>query len=195
MNKKTIISVMVVAMLVTVSLYFVGGTYARYTDKLTGTATANIAKWAVKVGGQDASTSKTLNLSFTTDKSEFVTDGKIAPGSSISAEVVLDLTGTEVAVDVLGKIETDSLADIIGTSEFTTKITVDGNDLQETAQSAPTIALGAISNEHKVKITITWDNQDDVQSVSDTALGRSEETTSLELPVTLTVQQHIAKTV
>ena len=47
MQKRTVISVIVVAMLLVISLYFVGGTYTRYVSEYTGTAKTQVAKWNV----------------------------------------------------------------------------------------------------------------------------------------------------
>ncbi len=191
MNKKSVISVMVVAMLLTVSLYFVGGTYARYIDKFEGTASAKIAKWSVKLNeseSKDASTVLT-GLEWILDPNQYVAEGVIAPDSSMSAEVKLDLAGTQVAVDVFGSVNTEGLTDIIGTSNITVKMTVDGKDVNAAAQTEPTIAVGAIEGSHTVKITVSWEN-DEAQNANDTNLGKT--VTKLDLPVSLTVQQHIA---
>ncbi len=190
MNKKTVVSVMAVAMLFAVSLFFVGGTYARYTGTFEGKTQADIAKWAIKVGGQE---SETFTPSFTYVENQYVADNKLAPNRSMTADIDIDLTGTEVAVDVLAKIDLSQLTAKIGDSQITATATIGGQDatsgdglLIELPEKA---AFTSENGKKTLKITITWDNQEDAQNASDTNIGKTIE--NLQIPVTLTVQQHI----
>lgn len=62
-----------------VSTCLMGGTLAKYTTTVTGTATATVAKWSFKANGETATIA---NLSLTPTKYNNVTDNKIAPGTS-----------------------------------------------------------------------------------------------------------------
>ena len=191
MNKKNVISVVVVAMLFAVSLFYIGGTYARYSDEFSGNATGDIAKWQIKAGGSE---STTLTPSFTYVTNQYVADNKLAPNRSMEAEIEIDLTGTEVAVDVLAEIDTSEIESQIGTSKITAKATIDGEDITKGTGKLISLvnnsAFTADNGKKTLKITITWDN-DDQQNVSDTNIGETVE--NLEIPVTLKVQQHIAE--
>lgn len=189
-----LVLVLFVSIIGTSAAFFLAEVSSSSKSTITATTPAQVAKWSVKVNGEDISASKELTLDYKTENNEFVADGKIAPDSTIYAEVELDLTGTEVAVDILGKVDTQVLASQIGSSKFITKLTLDNNIvLQEEAQDTPTLALDAVPGIHKVKITITWDNSDDQNSDSDTLLGKSKNLI-ISLPTTLTIQQHINAT-
>lgn len=201
MTKKNVFSVIAVAMLFAVSLYFVGGTYARYAGEYTGSATGQIASWAVKVNGD---TSKTLNLTFTADDSTDVVEGKIAPGHSISSEVELDLNGTEVSVEALAEITETNLKSVFGDAAdkvtVSTEMTKDGSKVEEVGKDNYTkIALPegrqAFGDGDKVtvKITITWSHDGEEQNVNDTTVGeKTGEALQFTVPVTLNVRQYIA---
>lgn len=208
MNKRTVISIIVVAMLLVVSLYFISGTYARYAGKFTGTGTVDIAKWQVKLNGGEAD-SFDLTLS-TDDEKTDVVKGKIAPGHGASGTAEISLEGTEVAVDLKAEIDTEAIADALETAGFTsnsdnikTEITVtkaqDAGEFQITGGAegaAYTIALptggGAFGANDKVtaKITVTWDNDDDSEISADTTVGKQAQQ-GVEIPVKLYVYQHI----
>ena len=49
MKKSTIVTVIAILMVITVCLYFISGTYARYADSRSGNATTSVAKWAVSI--------------------------------------------------------------------------------------------------------------------------------------------------
>ena len=135
MDKRTVKLVMIVAMLLVVCLYFVGGTYARYASEFSGDATVSVAKWAVKVDGEE---SETLNINFKVQDNKFVVADKIAPSVTAKAEAEVDLEGTEVAVDLI--VETgddfDSKIEALGlhTDEVVFGVTLaDGSSLSGTS--------------------------------------------------------------
>ncbi len=194
MNKKNVISVVVVAMLFAVSLFYIGGTYARYSDEFSGNATGNIAKWQVKVGGSD-----TLTLSFTPETEiETVVDGKMAPGRKLKADVELDLEGTEVAVDIEASLEEakEAITTAFGASADKVKVTTTVSEGGVTnADGTTTIALkdgAAFSSSDKVTISIVleWEN-DDENNADDTSVGEGASLT-YDIPIKLTAQQHLS---
>lgn len=74
-----------------------GYTYARYMSQEKGIGKADIANWSFQIVKNGEST-KTVSLRNTVDKSTLV-NGRIAPGTSGSFEIILDATGAEVGVD------------------------------------------------------------------------------------------------
>lgn len=183
--KRSVFAVIILALLVAL----IGGTYARYSSQFKGNTTADIAKWSVKVNKQ---AEQTFTPSFTYVENNFVADNKLAPERSMSADIEIDLTGTEVAVDAIVKIDTTQLAEKIGTSKITATALIDGEDAtQESGKLIELPSKSAFTEENgkkTVKMTITWKNED-AQNVSDTKIGTSEE--NLSIPVTITLQQHI----
>lgn len=208
MNKKSVISVMVVAMLLTVSLYFVGGTYARYATEFTGEASLQVAKWDVKIKGQEDDSTKELTLNFKVNENENVVEGKIAPDVTATATAEIDLKGTEVAVDVkladTLKTAIAGAAEELGIEAEDLAITVDvklegdGNTDKVTATTPsemykialPDKTSGFTAGNSVVTITVTaaWTNNDG-HNEKDTAAGKTAGT--LSVPVNVTVQQHI----
>ncbi len=204
MKKKNIIAVMVVAMLLTVSLYFVGGTYARYATSFNGTAEAEIAKWAVALNKGGNASSFTTELKFTENAN--VVTGKIAPGVTASTEVEIKLQGTEVAVEIKADDVTEvvknalSAIDIqdINDHDITVTASVDGGTLEVSGDgvSAPMVislpddgaqGFGADAIV-KVKLEVKWANND-LHNVDHTKIG--EKGGTLSIPIKFTAQQHI----
>ena len=95
-NKLTKIAIfaLIVAIIATI---LVSGTYARYTTRLTGTDTVEIAKWAWNISGEDISnttTTYTLDLFNTIDSSngsaeQHTASGKIAPGTQGRFDILI----------------------------------------------------------------------------------------------------------
>lgn len=70
MKKLSVVGVL--AMLVTVSLYSVSGTYAKYTSKIDFTDEARVAKWELLLDGNKVTTTQNINLF----KDSYSVDGK-----------------------------------------------------------------------------------------------------------------------
>ena len=197
MKKKTVISVMVVVMLFAVSLFFVGGTYARYATDFSGNAEGDIAAWKVKIGE-----SETLTLNFTPEtETGTVVGSKIAPGRKLKADVELNLEGTEVAVDVEASLEQakQAITTAFGLSADKVSISTSMSEGGTTnGDGSTTIALkdGAAfgaDDKYTLTITIEWTN-DDSNNSDDTSVGKGE-SLNYSLPVTLKAQQHLSSDV
>ncbi len=196
MNKKQVKTLIVTLLVVIVALYFIASTYARYTTSLDGKAQATVAKWAVKL--KDGSTTLTngFTLHFTVNENEFVVDNRIAPSTSATAKVQIDLTGTEVATDLSATITQanlnsffgDSASDVVVTTSF-----VKDSTANFTVSNAGLVSLPnqttALSGSVEMTITLTWTNNE-AHNTSDTALGAAGGT--FDLPVTVSASQHIA---
>lgn len=76
---------------------FAGYTFAKYTNTITGHGETEIAKWNFKVN-EATEEFETIKLADTYDQTTLI-DGKIAPGTSGSFDLVIDATGAEVGVD------------------------------------------------------------------------------------------------
>ena len=198
MNKKTVKTLMLVLILIAIAVYFITGTYARYATKFTGNATAQVAKWAVKLSNDDEGTKTTIeNLTFKVADNTNVVKDKIAPGTIAVAEVEIDLTGTEVAVDISAEILKNDLEDVFGESSKNVTLTADIDGTTESSGSTVTKkidlpnnkAFDASNGKKKLKLILYWDNKHDTSNDSDTNAGKNAK--ELKIPVTLTVQQHI----
>lgn len=193
MKKSSITAIIVLLMVLTVCLYFISGTYARYADEYSGTAKVDVAKWAVSVTDGTEALTNNFTLPFTVETNANVVEGKIAPGSTAKATIELDLTGTEVAVDFGATIDEDELATVFGDSaedvNLTTSITGAATSGATTTINLPSgQAFDASNGKVKIELTLEWTNNDS-NNLSDTKIGNAGET--LHIPVDITVQQHI----
>ena len=204
MNKKTVKSMMIVLMLLVVALYFIAGTYARYTSTASGTAEVQVAKWAVKINDDDATTeSATFDLEFTEVANNNVVNGKIAPASQLYAEFKIDPTGSEVAMDysfTLGTITASAGQEVPETLKVSKVVPVNGG-VEGTALTATdgaykgtielaseTAALSA-NEAVTVRVYVEWDNANDANNTTDTKIGIAAPT--LTMKVNATASQHI----
>lgn len=188
--KKWTLMALVMFLLVAV----IAGTYARYSNE--GKANGNIqgAKWAVTIkSGNTELNSTTRDITFEVKDNANVVPGKIAPGVTAVAEVELDLTGTEVAVDFDAVIDKNDLNSFGASSDkLSLTVEVDGNTYTSgTSQTINLVNNSAFTEENgkkKVTLTLTWENDDD-NNANDTTTGIAAP--NLTIPVTLTAQQHI----
>ena len=113
------------------------------------------------------------------------------------ADIDVDFTGTEVATDIKATLGTTS--NVPDGAVLT--MTVAGNDYDYTvAGNKATFALPnngeKFTSENGVKrvtLTLTWENSDTAARIaSDTAAGEAAKT--VEVPITITAQQHITTT-
>lgn len=104
-KKKKFISVILIILAIILS--FVGGqTYSKYVTEVRGDGTAQIATWDFKVNGQKEQV-QTISLGSTYDESTLV-NGKIAPGTKGSFQIIVDATGSDVGIDYKIKFSNES---------------------------------------------------------------------------------------
>ena len=171
--KKGNVKFLVLALLLLAVASF--STYAIYKSSGTGTASADVARWTVKVNTADIVTTDTFTFSaadIVWDSNEYVAEGKIAPGSTGSLRVVIDTSTTDVAVDYAVAIDTTSITN--------PNITIGSITPSTIAASATTTTLN---------IPVTWTATDTPSAnTADLASAGS----SISIPVTVTLTQHVA---
>ena len=201
-NNKNIKLSIIVALLFVFALYFIGNTYARYSGDYNGTSSLSIAEWAVKLDGKSGEEAKNFTLGFEIENnSEYVVNNKLAPAGKAVAGVNVGLEGTEVAVDVIVETGDDFESKLteLGLSEEEVKFSVKQSSSSLTAEGTGSsedpfvikLQQGAQFGQEdvfKVEITVQWDNQEKNNS-TDTQAGEKHQT--LNLPVKVTVRQHI----
>lgn len=196
MKKSTITTVIALLIILTVCLYFISGTYARYADSRSGNAQVSVAKWEVSITDGESPLNNQFKLPFTVQENANVVSGKIAPGTTATATIDLDLTGTEVAVDFEATISEENLSTVFGESADDVKVTTavtgatSGGTSGVTTIQLPGDGQAFTQGNGKIEITITltWTNNDE-HNTSDTTVGKAGST--LDIPVTLTLKQHI----
>ena len=191
MNKKHLGLLVALLLFVGVGVY----TYARYQTELNGEGTADVAKWAVVVKQNGSAVSEDFDLAFTVLDNAYVADGKVAPGSEATAQLVLDLTGTEVAVDYSVKLDTANVPE--GMSFSSVKATVGSTVTTLTADAngvySGELTLAQVASDKLVTVdfVVTWEN-DDAKNAEHTAIGEAD--AAIVIPVEVTVKQHINTT-
>ena len=179
-NRSIKIAVLVLALALITSC-FVGTTFAKYTSTATGTASVEIAKWAVKVGGTNLATYTndvpfnlfdTINDTKDSNDEEDVRDDMIAPGTkgafSFTVENDSDVVATiSVAISktsgpdvpiawTLGGVACTNLDDL------NTKIAAALADAGEIDADAVTLEIGW---------SWAYEIAENASDVSDTAIG------------------------
>lgn len=96
MNKFLKIGIVGVTLAGIVAGVFINNTFSKYINKVSGDGETEIAKWSFKVN-QETEEFATIKLADTYDKTTLL-NGKIAPGTKGSFDLVIDATDSEVGV-------------------------------------------------------------------------------------------------
>lgn len=184
-----IVAILAVTMMFT--LCFVGGTFAKYTSSSTGTDSATVAQWDIKVNSVNIATTDT----FTFDLFKTITDSDLS-----SAETDMDpVDGTIIAPGTSGKfdivIKNDSQVNatyaidysVTNTNSIPVQFSVDGTtwktDINELDVTGVAIDMGATTT-----VTVQWKWIFDGDDVIDTNLG-SAATATLKVDAKVTATQ------
>lgn len=201
-NKKYL---MLLLILILIGALVVPYTFARYANLFGGNASIEIAKWAVALKKGEEAVSETFDLELSSDASDYVVENKIAPDSTASNTIQLDLDGTEVAVTLKVKVDETKLQEnleklLVHTDEFTTTITVtkqgDATEVTDNHDGTYTIklpnnqAFDSTNGKYNIKVSVTWVNNEQNNSVDTNAA--KQESAILTVPVNVTVEQLIA---
>lgn len=195
-----------IALVLVLLVYIIGSTYARYTNTTTSTGKVTVAKWAVTINDDDMPTTATQDVTFVLDDNEYVSDGVIAPARSGHFDIVLDPTGSQVAIDYKIKCATTALTtatngitdpaskiSVTGAKYWIGEVTGDGTTATLTGDGVKIFEQLSDVEAGKavtLRITVEWDNDSDNQNTHDTANGIAAD--EITIPVTVTAQQHIA---
>ena len=194
-NKKNKLLIGLIALLLVVGVGV--ATYARYISTYEGNDTVDVADWKVTLKQGDQAVSNNFELAFTLDNTQSnAKEGTIAPGSVLTSELTLDLTGTEVATDYeINLSEVTGIPDgMTITSVKATVGTAEAQTLTETSTGSGiyqgSLTLEQVTNTPTVEFEIiaTWTN-DEANNTNDTSFGTSTDT--ITIPVTVTAKQHI----
>jgi len=203
---KKRISVIIMLMLLAICLYLISGTYARYTWKGEATGDVTIAKWQVGLGENQTTTA---DVHLTIKENTDVVEGKIAPSSTATGNLVINPNGSETSIDYKLDID-DSALEAMDINLKVSAIKADGVALtaNEDGVYTGTISLKnkstALTKDDSVEITfeVTWEDDgvnydsltvgaDGYGTNKDTSAGKSV-TDGLTIPVTVSMQQHIS---
>ena len=176
-HKKSLI-LLVLLLLITVSLLYIGLTYSKYTADVSGEGATTVAQWSF----EDDNDSMTMDISF--DESYHASTlvaNKIAPGTSGAFSIALNNANSEVGVDFT--LEFGNASNIpqnlvfYRDSSFTTELDITQDTI--TGQLAAEDAVGVTVN-----IYWKWEYETLNGDDEDTADGLAAAT--LSIPVTIT---------
>jgi len=147
-KKKTIIGLSITLI---VLLAFIGGNVlAKYQSQLSGSGIANVAKWSFKVNG-NGSTIQTIAINKNYNKDTLI-NGRIAPGTEGTFDIILNAKGSEVAIDYN--------VEFMNEQNKPANLKFRYNDQEfNTLQDLAEVLTGRINAEESNKIkflTITW---------------------------------------
>lgn len=199
--KSKIILLIIIATLIAI----ISGTYSRYTSTGTLNGKATMAKWSIKLKGDEAEASNISSASATVEttaqtvegvSNANVSAGKIAPGQTLVATVEVDPSGSEVAIDYnleLNSISTEGFNSTSNIAISRVTGTVDGGTETNAALLGGKYvffeSLEDVLANKKVtfKTYINWANGD---NVADTENGMSVD--EIVVPIGITAKQHLA---
>ncbi|MBC8571217.1 hypothetical protein [Zongyangia hominis] len=171
-----------------VTTCLLSGTLARYTTEITGTGTANVAKWAIALnqGGTAQTTDYTFNLKDTKETNALVNDGTIAPGDKGKIDIEIDGTGSEVAYQYSIALNTDNFTETAGNIKFYSdaSFTTAWTDVAD-----QTVALASVGTPVSKSIYWRWEGGE-TNNANDTTAGKAA--ADLTFTITLTAEQQLA---
>ncbi len=203
-NKSTTRKIAIITlMLLVVCLYFVAGTYAKYTWKGTATGNVAVAKWKVGLGTEQTATT---NVTFTVKDNANVATGKIAPGCTATGTIDINPAGSEVSVDYKFKIDITKLPQ--GINMKVSSVKVGNTTITRGADGyySGTIELAGkealtVDDAETVTIEVYWeDDKTTLNSVNDDGYGQNSDTQEgikedtqreITIPVTVLMEQHV----
>ena len=193
-RKRSSMMVRLVAVLAVTMMFtmcFVGGTFAKYTSSATGTDSATVAKWDIKVGGTNIATNDTFTFDLfktikdsngTADETDMSpVDGTIiAPGTRGSFDIVIKNDSQVNATYAIDYTVTNTGNIPV---EFSTNGTDWKTDINELDVTNVAIGLGTDTT-----VTVQWRWVFDGNDTTDTALG-SAATATLTVAAAVTATQ------
>ena len=209
-DRITRFAILVLA-LTMITLMIVSGTFAKYTSSATGSDSATVAKWSIKVGSGDgieiAGSSSTVSFDlFSTIKdedggSEADVAGK-ASGTAVgstSATAKIIAPGTSGSFDIIVKNESEvnatySIAFESNNTSIPIEFSTDGTTWKSTLSEANVTNAAINMNSAAQTKTVYWRWAYDVSAARDTAdtnLGVAAQTSpaSVTLSATITATQ------
>lgn len=179
------------------SIYLVADSYALFETNSSGEANSTIGKWVIKISDVLISDNQMEEFSvdnFVYETNDNIADGYIAPGRNGYFDIVLDPTGTDVAIRY------DLSFDNEQTYGDNIKYSVTLLNGEETIKTGPNtysgiVTLDQIEQNTKItlRINLTWESERNYD-YNDTTLGMTEDA-KIRIPVGISVNQYLGETI
>lgn len=202
---KKILTIFLLIMII-ISCYQITSMYALYKTELEGEYSTALGVWSIKINNEDISSGEqnlTLTLSdddFKIVSSDNIVANKIAPGSEMYVDLVIDPSNTDVSViyDVEVKIDETSLAKIEvskaenyfqkadGTGQIAnTNVTAEGS------KYTGIIPLSTINEGYvnRIRVYFIW-SKDGIDS---DFTFESEEEAKITIPIDINIKQYMGE--
>lgn len=175
-----------------VTACLLGGTMAKYVTEVSGTGSATVAKWSFTANGK-TDTFGSIDLAKTAYTN--VAEKKIAPGTEGSFDIVLDASGSDVAVNY--NIAFSNLQNKPANLKFYSD-KEKSTEISDLATGLTgTIDYDSAANAMKVTKTVYWDwaiGSSDLNNSADTTNGTAAELMAFDIKVTGTQQTPVETT-
>lgn len=192
-KKKAIMLVALLLVVVIIAICGIVYTNSKYISATNGNASTSVAKWVFNVTGNDTysntDTVENLRIAQTCDEKTLV-NGKIAPGTSGSFDIIVDTTGTEVGVNYNVVFTKSNENTSLPTN---LKFQLDGTDWNYTDGISGKIDSNSSSKEVTHTITWSWDYETPNGDIADTSDGINSLDCSFNVTATGTQIKPVAK--
>jgi len=174
------------------TIYLIVDTYSLFESNHVTTSNVDIAKWQIKVNDDEidgASSTFTVDV-INWQGTDYVLDGKVAPGMNGYFDIVIDPNYSQVSI----KYDVSFDFEVLSENQFViNNITeINGRELVRTGENtySGVISLDEILNGETstVRVDLSWVNSDE-NNESDSVLGSSHGNI-LNIPVIVTLWQY-----
>ena len=161
------------------TLYQIVDTYALFESNKNYEVTKDIAKWIIKVNGNDVTKTDSFVVEqINYDDSEYVIKGKIAPSLKGYFDIVIDAKEAEVS----------SLYNIV--FDFTNlSSSLKISSIEELTYSG-VILLSDDNKIHTIRVTLFWENNED-NNEQDSLIGTENKV--INIPISVNILQYLGE--
>lgn len=175
-------------------ILIINESYALLQTISSGSAEVKTGSWTIKLNEKNISNgiteTFTLNNMIYDESNENIENGYIAPGKSGYFDIVLDPSGTDVAISYETNVRLDECAYPNNIKLSVENTSTDGGVEVIGNTFKGLISLNDIKNNKTItlKLTLIWENNEEFNE-SDTKLGTIE-ANKLKIPITITLNQY-----
>lgn len=172
------------------TLYQIVDTYALFESNKNYEVTKDIAKWIIKVNGNDVTKTDSFVVEqINYDDSEYVIKGKIAPSLKGYFDIVID--AKEAEVSSLYNIVFD-FTNLSSSLKISSIEELNGNNLLLSNIDAYSgvILLSDDNKIHTIRVTLFWENNED-NNEQDSLIGTENKV--INIPISVNILQYLGE--